>query len=206
MGAIPSQLEIAVRLVDGTVNRFAQSDTALIMANIERVNPRKLYEEPHITIECSEGVLIYPTSGVVRIDFTMDFEPDWSLPHLNTAFKELTQEEFNALYTPEKDASLLREKSFSPGDEFHGLVHLSLAYNADAYFEVKTKLHEIRMEQGMVLSSVLKGSTISFPSAGGGYAFLNLANVLRFDLLPGQPDIAPKAWKLRWIDGDDETN
>lgn len=199
----PSLLEIRIQLVDGSTNRFLQSDPGKVRAIAESIQPHKLFDSPYLPLDATEGVIVFLTSQIVRMDFVFDTEMDWKFSKQDLEFRELTPEEFNSRYQPEADPALSRLQERKPGEPFHGFAHLNMAYGDDLYFEVTATVLP-KLDQRMMMTTLLGGATIFFPRAGGGYSFLNLARVNRIDILPGQPDIAPNAWPVEWLSHDDD--
>jgi len=199
----PSRLEIHVNLVDGSVSKFLQDDSDAIQKILDGFSPNTLFDQPYLIIETPTSVAIFPSKNIARIEIHLDKKPTWKprwkprWANRIAKIKDVTAE-FGRRVPDYDDLPLSHQRRKKPGDRFHGFGYIRLANKEEIILEVNTRLaDEVTQKSG--LHAILGESTIFFPKAGGGFSFINTANIVRLELLPGQPEVAPNAWPARPI-------
>ncbi|MCE5230404.1 hypothetical protein LLG95_12535 [bacterium] len=190
-----SCLEIRVHLVDGSVCAYAQSDPDANKNMMEGFEPLRLFSQPYFAVESIDGVTVFPCSKIARVEMFPDPDPGWVVgPRFpNTRVREVTRADLERALTGDEGAELIR-KNRAPGENFHGFVVLMMADAAEVVIEIQTRVAFVP-DQKLFLEMLSGLNTMFFPGNSGGYVFVNTANLMRMNILPGQPDIAPRAWR-----------
>ena len=193
-----SILELHVHLIDGSIERFAQPNPQAAGRILKGLDLANHFGKPHVTFETAQGIFIYPCAHVVRLDVLTEAELAFASIPRRAQVHEISCEEFEAQYHPEFDPALTRAQVGRAGEAFHGFIRIKLTSGETVVLEVNAQI-SAPLDQKMVFGSLFNVSTLVFPRSGGGYCLLNRANVLTFELLPGQPDVAPTAWPAERI-------
>lgn len=195
MNADPRLLDLRVHLADGSSYAFQQPDPEACRKSLERFEPHKLFAQPYFSIEGADRVTLFPSSRITHLDLSLDPDPGWSMigrdPETN--IQEISGADFKSILGSAAGAGLTR-RARTPGEEFYGFVLFLLAGHAELILELHTRV-AIVPEQKRMLEWLTGKNTLFFPRAAGGYVFINPAQILRLDILPGQPSIAPLAWR-----------
>lgn len=192
-------IDIEVHLVDGSSSTFVQSDPAAIDRILKDLDPkRQIFDRPRISFEGSASVTVIPVASIARLNVHAEPALEWPAGPFGGQVLEIGKEDLLAKYRPDEDESLTRKAKRKPGDRFHGFAHMILANREHLVMEIESLVSD-PMDQRMAVNRVWSRSTIHIRRAGGGCTIINIANLLRLDLLPGQPEVAPGAWPAELI-------
>jgi hypothetical protein len=186
--------EFHVHLTDRTSSIFVLSDAAVIDDLLQSKDPPKFFSQTNIAFKNAAGVTLIPVSAIARLDVKANPPAGWKM-HLpaSATIKIISQEEFKGRYKPYLKLEQTRRKFRETGQAFQGFAYLRLADNQRVVLEISSEI-PTAIEQRGVIESLLKAPALFFEGAGGVVSFVNPANVIRIDLLPGMPEIAPAAW------------
>jgi hypothetical protein len=174
---------------------YTQADAQANQKLLETFEPMKLFSQPYFAVESSDGVSVFPCSMIARVELVADPDPGWAIGSRfpATQIREVTRAEMERAFSGGEGAELIR-KSRSSGEDFRGFVVLMMTDAEEVIIEINTRVAVVP-DQKLFLETLRGLNTLFFPAAGGGYIFVNTANLLRMNILPGQPNIAPRAWR-----------
>jgi hypothetical protein len=183
--------ELHVTSIDGRVSRFHVEGAAAVKELLERVQPNRVFTQPHLIVSDRCSLSIFPSAGVVRVDLVAERFPDWPFFHGATDIQELSLEEFEQRYQPEA-----YEQASGPAEGAPIVVfaEVELASGQRVFLEAHARA-EIRLpvEQGLFLQQLLSAHSLFARRRGGGAVLLNPANVVRLTFRPGPVTVPPHA-------------
>lgn len=193
MNADTLNIAMTIHLVDGTVHSYRQTDAKLNRKFLEKFEPQKLYAQPYFAIEDSSSVTVFPTARIAWIECRIEPDPHFAFMAQGPSIQKVTRAELDsALAGPE--ASDLMRHARQPGEDFKGFIVFTMIGDSELIFEIQTKVAQTLDQRGM-MNRIYEQPTISLPAGDAGCIFVNPSNLMHIKALPGQPNIAPLAWR-----------
>lgn len=190
----PSSIELEVRMIDGTSHHFSQSEASQIEKFLTVFQPNKIFSQGTFVAETDRSVLILPTANIVSFEFVMDANPGWRLSAPEAKMRRLDKTEFQELFKTQTDPKLARGGEMKQGDTYYGFIHINLAPSKHLVLEVEAEIGTA-MDQRSLVTHLFNSPAIVLGEGSGRISIINPSHVLRIDLYPGQPNIAPFAFK-----------
>ena len=191
-------VEIHISLTDGSVHRFRQDDYNAFARFLVHLQPAKVFGNPQIIIGSAKSVHGFHSTQVERIDLLVDSLPDyWTMPPHLVQTEEITRSEFESIVglSPGGNMPPMAAKEGEIGQNY---AEFELTSGARAYVRFHVRLRAA-IEQKNTIQHLLVSGAIWFRRADRGYALLNVANMGRFSLFPGPPNLPATAWPMEKI-------
>ncbi len=185
-------LEIHIHKVDGSIERFIQSEAGLVKRILNEFQPDRIFARDKITIAGVNSLTSFPVRQVVRIDLVSEPSPHWILPPEIVNAVEVTETEFwSLLQDPElgdrwnqartQDASVV------------AFLDVEMAGQQPLFLALEVPL-EPPTEQPEAILYPLKTPALWFRMQTGGIAALNLLHPTRFTFFPAPQQTPMVAW------------
>jgi hypothetical protein len=193
-------LQVRLNLTDGSIFSYCQTDPEIAAQTVARMDPIKVFDQSYVSIDTMSGVEIFPAANVARVEIVSQIP--LHLPHLrpDTTVRGIGEATFAKLYQPETNPDLRRPAVWKPGEDFHGFARIQLQGGWLTHLEIKTKV-SVALDQKQLLVMMLRAKCIYYAHEDGSVHFLNPATILRAQAVPGQPEIAPHAWRMEPAEG-----
>jgi hypothetical protein len=189
-----TSLEIRIHIQGGPVEGFFQNDPATATRILEGLHPAKLFTTNKITIAGEYSLTAFNPSRITRIDFLKEDFALWEFPTGIMDVVELSEEEFRQRTHLNDPAHQERREDPKPPGEFAVLFLDAEMAGGERIFLAVEVMSPLPAERLQRLHLCLSSPALHFRLRQGGAAVLNLANLVRFTILPG-PDRAPAdAW------------
>ena len=111
--------------------------------------------------------------------------------------REISRERFDELLSPENESNLLRTqdrtRTHQPGDRLEGVAVVTMQGGDEIMLHILREIAPV-LEQRMLVDAIFKRKSIFFPCEGGVH-FINVSKITRIHVMPGQPHLAPNAWR-----------
>ncbi|MEN6625776.1 MAG: hypothetical protein ABFD69_06055 [Candidatus Sumerlaeia bacterium] len=186
-------IETQIQMVDGTIHTFCQTDPEANRGFLERFVPAKLYSSPYFAIEDALGISVFKTSKIEVMDMQIDPAPRWPGLQEGARVREISRTEFDRILGGAEGAEIKRQAR-TPGEDFKGYVVMTFDSGKELILETQTKVALIH-DQKHALNKILDMPTICLPINENRFLLINGANLLHLRITPGQPNIAPTAWR-----------
>jgi len=184
-------LEIHLHNVDGSLEKYIQSETDRIQQVLNDFQPAQIFCREHIIIAVENSLTIYATRQVVRIDLVSESSVHWVLPPGIVEAVELTEAEFRALH---QDPEMIdRWKQAQAQDtSLVAFLQLETAGQPPLFLAMEIQLPP---PDGLeTVLPLLAAPALCFRMRNGGVAALNLAHLVRFTFFPALQPPPPNAW------------
>jgi len=200
------RLQIRVHGVDGSVATFTQDEPAFVKRILADCQNGHLFSRERITIAGQHAVTTFVASKIARIDLGYERFSDWKLPLGIEDIVELTEPEFLYQgYLLDLEHLDRRRQQLTMGDCDVGLVNIEMAGGRHVFLKIESVVG-LPADHMQRIHSFLAAPSLSFRLEGGGLAFVNLANAMRFTVYPGPPEVPTDAWSAEQENGRDNEN
>lgn len=191
-------LEIYIHKLDGSVERFIQSETALAERILTEIQPARMFVREKIIIADGNSLTSFPARQVVRIDLVSEPSSTLILPPGIVEAEEFTEAEWRArLQTAERCDSYEAQSRDSLVVVF---LNIKMAGQRPLFLALESPLHLLADQPEAILYPLypLAAPTLCFRMRTGGIAILNLAHLMHFTLFPTPPSIPMVTWLAHW--------
>ena len=188
-------LEIHIHTVDGSIERFIQSEASLVKRILNEFQPARIFAREKIIIAGGNSLTSFPAHQVVRINLVSEPSPHWILPSEIVNAVELTETEFRALLqNPElgdqwnqaraQDASVV------------AFLDVEMAGQQPLFLALEAPLEPPTDQPEEILHPLYPLTTpaLCFRMQTGGIAALNLLHLTRFTFFPTPQQTPMVAW------------
>jgi len=190
-------LVIHLHHVDGSVERFRQSDPRQMKYILDDFQPARIFTSEKIVFADGPALIVFPASRVVRLDLVPEPAGRLPLPPGTVNAVELTPPEFEAVrQNPDWSESWNRMRTRE--DSVVVCLEVEMAAQPPLYLAMET-LREPLADPQTTIPYLYTASALCVRLHQGGVAALNLAHLTRFTVLPGSPPPPLlQAWPAGW--------
>ncbi len=184
-------IEIHVHGVDGSIKKFTQRDGSLLRQTLDWFQPNHLFTQQRIEIPGERSLTTFIASQVTRIDLVT--EPH---SHSNRApgpveAVELSEPAFRALAHGQQ-LHVVEKTSPPPDNTVMVLFDIALAGGKHLFLALETPVSHTPQNMES-FSTLLTSASFSFLTRAGGFAVLNVANLLWFTVYPDPAQLSTDA-------------
>jgi hypothetical protein len=187
-------MEIRIHSESNSVATFFQDNPAVVSAIVKNIQSTKIFSGNILTIAGEYSLTSFATARVTRIDLVAQDLPLWKQPEDILDVVELSEEEFRKRSHLDEPSRLERRRTPKQTGQF-ALVFVALEMTGGTQIFLAAKIRVgLPAERLQRLRTLFSSTAVHFRARGGGTAFVNLKNLVRFTLNPG-PDVTPSdAW------------
>jgi len=198
----PAVLEIRIHLENGQVAIFVQDDPVIAREILETLHPNHLFSAPRpltapqLLIGSDHILTAFQPRLVVRVDLITELEPSWASSAVALNTREITEEEFDVRYQPNRDVQRL------PSEEIVVFGVCQMVDGARIFLQTHlTGLEEKRLPQevSLLLHKVMTSGGILARGRKTGYIVLNPARMLHYTSYVGLQEMPANALLMRQL-------
>jgi hypothetical protein len=202
MSTTPAYVEIHIHSNDGFVSAFLQNDPEAVRRLFDHVQPNKIFEQRQLVVASAHSMTVFPSASIARVDLVMDGYPDWEFHFGVSSVQEITEEEFQQRYRPNRDPD---QRLLPEGAAVTAFAEIELANGERLFTEIHTHVESrLPIEQSMFVQQILSAPSLYSRKLGGGAILLNPANIVRMTFYPGPPSTPPNALPAEPLSGERE--
>ena len=190
-------LEIRIHFVDGSWERFIQSDVEMAESILRQINPSHLFNQSRIVTADDYSKSVFVPSQINRIDFIHQGNGFAHIPDDHADLVELTAAEFKKHVPLHNPSRLDKRSQYRPVGDLQVSFHdLRLCGGSHVYL-MKETLVKLPAESQSYMRRFLSKGTLGVRRPGGGHSFLNLANLIGYTVYPGVPEVPSDTWMVQ---------
>jgi hypothetical protein len=195
----PQNLEIRIHKVDGSIERFIQSEAALIERILNEFQPARIFVREKIIIADSNSLTSFPTRQVVRIDLVSEPPFQLILPPGIVDAEELTETEWRARLQNAQPGNRLNQARAQDASVVV-FLDVKMAGQQPLFLTLEVCLELLTDQPEAILYPLYPLATpaLCFRMRSGGVAILNLVHLTRFTLFPAPPRTPMVTWPANW--------
>ena len=202
MNHAAQDLEIHIHKLDGSMERFIQSETSLMKRILNEFQPARIFIQEKIIIADGDSLTSFPARQVVRIDLVSEPSPHWILPPEIVNAVELTETEFRALLQNPEPGDRWNQARAQDASEV-AFLNVEMAGQQPLFLALEVAIGPPADRPGAILYPLYPLTTpaLCFRMQTGGVAALNPLHLMRFTLSPAPQQTPMVAWPAHRADG-----
>lgn len=198
----PAVLEMRIHLENGQVAKYVQDDPMIAQEILETLHPNHLFSAPRpltapqLLIGSDHILTAFQPRLVVRVDLITELVPSWSASAVALNTREITEEEFDARYQPNRDVQRL------PSQEIVVFGVWEMVNGARIFLQTHlTGLEETRLPQevGLLIHQVMTSGGMLARGRKTGYVVLNPARMLHYTSYVGLQEMPANVLPMRQL-------
>jgi hypothetical protein len=187
-------LLIRIHLADGTSESFVQHDEAQARKVCEKIDSTRLFMQPRLMVAGEHFKSVFVTDQVVRVDFEHKAFDRWEFPAGYADVVELSAKEFREhAHLDEPERMPKREECTPVGDLLVSFLDLRMAGGTHIYLMTEFPV-KLPVDNQFFVRFLLSKVAFLARLTCGGFAFINLANLVSYNVYPGVPDVPADTW------------
>jgi len=197
-------MEIRIYTSGRSVERFFQDDPTLVAQILKGVQATKVFTGNFITVAGDYSLTTFVASRVSRVDFITNDFAGWKFPTDILDVLELSEDEFKERSHLNDPSRLERRRTpRHTGDVAPVFAEVEMDGGNRIFLAAKIKV-ALEVERLQRLHMLFSASAVHFRLRQGGFAILNLKNLVRTTFNPG-PDVTPiDAWPAHHLSPQEE--
>jgi len=190
----PPALEIRFQFVDGSSETFVQPNAEAAEVIRQRANSSSLFTQSRIVVADDYSKSVFVGTQINRIDLVFNGPGFSRIPIDYYDLVELTEAEFHQC-VPLNDLDLLqrRDRQLKVGDLMVSFLHLKMKGGCHVYL-MREALVKLPAESQSFMQRLLSKGTYGIRLREGGYALLNLQNLIGYTVYPGVSELPADTW------------
>jgi hypothetical protein len=187
-------LEIRFQFVDGSSETFIQPNAEAAEVIRQRANSSSLFTQSRIVVADDYSKSVFVGTQINRIDLVFNGPGFSRIPVDYYDLVELTEAEFHQC-VPLHDLDLLqrRDRQLKVGDLMVSFLHLKMKGGCHVYL-MREALVKLPAESQSFMQRLLSKGTYGIRLREGGYALLNLQNLIGYTVYPGVSELPADTW------------
>jgi hypothetical protein len=185
---------LRVRLSDGSVESFFQTDKVKAQQVWSSVEPAHLFAQQRLVIAGTYSNSVFVCSEIVRLDL---FEPDcpcWQFPAGYSDIVEISEAEFRKNARLDRPELMpLRERPTPVGDLIISFIKLHFRSGPPIFLMAEFSA-KLPAENQSFMRFMLSKTGFHMRLAGGGVGIVNLAHLSGFTAYPGIAQTPSDSW------------
>ncbi len=191
MNNAPETIEIHVHGVDGSIKKFTQRDGSLLRQTLDWFQPNHIFTQQRIEIPGERSLTTLIASQVTRIDLVTEPRSTTNVSPGPVEAVELSEPAFRALAQGEH-LHVVEKTSPPPDSTVMVLFDLALAGGKHVFLALETPVSHTPQNMES-FSTLLTSASFSFLTRAGGFAVLNVANLMWFTVYPDPAEVSTAA-------------
>jgi len=187
-------LEIRFQFVDSSSETFIQPNAEAAEVIRQRANSSSLFTQSRIVVADDYSKSVFVGTQINRIDLVFNGPGFSRIPVDYYDLVELTEAEFHQC-VPLNDLDLLqrRDRQLKVGDLMVSFLHLKMKGGCHVYL-MREALVKLPAESQSFMQRLLSKGTYGIRLREGGYALLNLQNLIGYTVYPGVSELPADTW------------
>jgi len=179
-------------LRDGSVESFVQDGLAEAQPFLQQIGTGQLFNHPRIIVAGAHYKTVFVSSELNRIDLVWPHLEFWPNGYVDVV--ELTRAQFRKNTHLDDPARMRRrEHHLRVGDLYVSFLDVRLAGGQRVYLMRESQV-KLPAESQSLMRHLLSKGPFTFRLSEGGLGLLNLANLVRYTVYPGVPELPVDAW------------
>jgi len=187
-----ASLQIQIHKINGSVDRFTQTEPGLIKQILNEFEPARIFSGQTIALSDGGSLTALPSHQVVRIDLLAEPSSLWSLPSGIVGALELGKVEFEALRHNPELTDQWRQAQTS-GGSFIVFFEVEMVAPPPLFLVLETA-GDLFADPEEAINELLTAPTLGYRLRNGGVAVLNLRHLLRLTRFPAPHPPPLRAW------------
>ena len=184
-------IEIHIHGVDGSIKKFTQRDGSLLRQTLDWFQPNHIFAQQRIEIPGERSLTTFIASQVTRIDLVTEPRSPSNVSPSPVEAVELSEPAFRAL-AQHQELHVVEKTSPPPDNTVMVLFDIALAGGNHVFLALETPVSQT--PQNMEgFSTLLTSTSFSFLTRAGGFAVLNVANLMWFTVYPDPAQVSTDA-------------
>jgi len=193
MSATPSSLEIGIHLTSGVIERFVQTDPAVIEDILTNAHPQKVLQQRHFIIAGNASMAVYLCSAITHLELIMDGYPEWPFPLGVEDILQITEPEFLKRTGSRPAGFDARRQPPKAHETIVGHADIGFVSGDHLFIELVAKLSP-KIDQYYLMSQLFAAPGLYSRRPDGGVCIANPANIVRFTIHLGSLQMPKTAW------------
>ena len=187
-------LEIRFHFVDGSTQAFIQLDAEAAEVIRQRADSSNLFNQSRFVLADDYSKSVFVGAQINRVDLVFNGPGFSRIPVDSADLVELTETEFHRCVLTNDPARLQRrDRPLQVGDLMVSFLHLRMKGGSRVYL-MREALVKLPAESQSFMQGLLSKGTYGIRLRAGGYALLNLQNLIGYTVYPGVPELPADAW------------
>ena len=186
-------MKIVVHVTHGKSFVFEQPDPVEAGGILGGVHPNRLFAQPQIIIQGTTSTSGFATPAVEAVEFHTEVEIEWLKHGGPGLLTSVDRETFAAALAERKGQLAALRNKLAPGDRIFGQGEMVMRSDRRFYLHFESVVGG-QLDMRHNLSAFLEARSMAAMLPEGGALLINPANIVRWTLYPGPPDVPRNAW------------